>query len=1077
MNKRKAFIPITALLGALLLALVATMTPFVAERDAAYAQSNPSSDANLEALSLSYNDGTVTQMTLSPTFAQATTSYTATTLVPFAATGVSVTANPNHAMGEVVGHPDTNATDSDAVTWVETLGGGGTKTTIDVTVRAQNGSTKTYYVTVYRKRHEESKENKLSALSLGTGAWTPGFSPTQTSYDVRVASDVGSVTVSYTPSDNAGGVSVAITPSNGPTVDSNNPMKFTLEAAGNEGTLTLVVTPEAGAGDANVNQKTYILNVYRMNTNPMDNANLTDITVNDGNNDVALSPAFAAATTSYTAKVANGIEQVTVTAPKDVSAKVEISPSDADGSAANHQVNLTAGASKTVTIKVTAEDTSITKTYTVKVYRERATRSAVKTLSALSLSKGALDPGFSSTVYAYDARVKSATDKVTVSYTPTDNAGGVSVVITGGTNVAGNTVTLNAVGTDTAITVAVTPEDGTTAQEYVITVYRDRASVLAQANIDSIIVRDNGTAVQDNLSPSFASGTTEYHLIVDNSDSMMEFVPTLTDATGASFVITPADADTTQTEHQVAVTAGQITTVKITVTAEDRSVTKTYTFNVYRKRAAASISDDATLSALSLSAGTLSPAFSTSNVNYTARVGNSVDSVTVSATPTDNAGGVLIAVGTPTACNDTISIATSTPKVSLTAGDEEEICVLVTAEDGAKKKAYSVKAYRERLNPSEDADLTTFSIAETTNSLTDIDLATTGNQTSISLLANKSPDVPYRVREVTVTVTKADDGAMTTVTPADSNAAKDGHQVALTEGAVTEIAVSVQAEDTTVDPKEYSAKVYRRHATSRLSKDATLKSLMLSDVVLTPEFDPATTEYTGAAAFSTKQTTVTAMPNDIGARIPTTGGIVPADADPASASPGHQVALHAAGGEYTVTVTVRPESNVYATTNVAANDKTYTIKITREATASDDAKLSSLSVMDGANDVAMTPAFDADTMSYTATVGSDVESVNVSAEGHVGATITGDTGDQSLMIGANTLSVMVKSEDESATETYTITVTREELTDEKRLLRDHDADGDGSISATELSAAIGDYLAGDLPASDLSILITLFLQG
>ena len=37
MNK-KAFIPISALLGALLLALVAAMTPFVAERNVAHAQ-------------------------------------------------------------------------------------------------------------------------------------------------------------------------------------------------------------------------------------------------------------------------------------------------------------------------------------------------------------------------------------------------------------------------------------------------------------------------------------------------------------------------------------------------------------------------------------------------------------------------------------------------------------------------------------------------------------------------------------------------------------------------------------------------------------------------------------------------------------------------------------------------------------------------------------------------------------------------------------------------------------------------------------------------------------------------------
>ena len=47
---RKAFIPISALLGALLLALVAAMTPFVADPERAYAQSQ-SQDTTLYSLS------------------------------------------------------------------------------------------------------------------------------------------------------------------------------------------------------------------------------------------------------------------------------------------------------------------------------------------------------------------------------------------------------------------------------------------------------------------------------------------------------------------------------------------------------------------------------------------------------------------------------------------------------------------------------------------------------------------------------------------------------------------------------------------------------------------------------------------------------------------------------------------------------------------------------------------------------------------------------------------------------------------------------------------------------------------
>ena len=127
-----------------------------------------------------------------------------------------------------------------------------------------------------------------------------------------------------------------------------------------------------------------------------------------------------------------------------------------------------------------------------------------------------------------------------------------------------------------------------------------------------------------------------------------------------------------------------------------------------------------------------------------------------------------------------------------------------------------------------------------------------------------------------------------------------------------------------MDPKIYSTSVYRMNASTRISKDATLKSLSLSGVVLTPAFDSATTTYTAAAPFSAKQTTVTAMANHAGARNGVK--ILPNDADTADSAPGHQVNLTAPGGEYTITVEVTPEAGV-GTNNV----ETYTIMVTRSA--------------------------------------------------------------------------------------------------------------------------------------------------
>ena len=75
------------------------------------------------------------------------------------------------------------------------------------------------------------------------------------------------------------------------------------------------------------------------------------------------------------------------------------------------------------------------------------------------------------------------------------------------------------------------------------------------------------------------------------------------------------------------------TTITITVTAEDRRATDT-TWSMCTASARNLESEDATLSALSLSDGTLSPAFMSDRIEYTARVGNDVDKVTVSYTPT-----------------------------------------------------------------------------------------------------------------------------------------------------------------------------------------------------------------------------------------------------------------------------------------------------------------------------------------------------------------------------------------------------------------------------------------------------------
>ena len=113
-------------------------------------------------------------------------------------------------------------------------------------------------------------------------------------------------------------------------------------------------------------------------------------------------------------------------------------------------------------------------------------------------------------------------------------------------------------------------------------------------------------------------------------------------------------------------------------------------------------STDATLSALSLSDGALNPAFSSADTMYTANVGVDTDTITVTATAKDaDADTVVI---TP-ADADTVKAG---HQVALEIGDDNEITVAVTAEDGTTTKRYHVTVTRSdgHIAPSAPLSLT-----------------------------------------------------------------------------------------------------------------------------------------------------------------------------------------------------------------------------------------------------------------------------------------------------------------------------------------------------------------------------------
>ena len=135
---------------------------------------------------------------------------------------------------------------------------------------------------------------------------------------------------------------------------------------------------------------------------------------------------------------------------------------------------------------------------------------------------------------------------------------------------------------------------------------------------------------------------------------------------------------------------------------------------------ATALSTDATLSGLSLGTGvTLSPAFASGTVTYTASVANSVDKVTVTPTTNHASATVEILDKDDNELNDADDVEDDF-QVALSVGDTV-IKVKVTAEDGTSTQTYTVTVTRDD-----------FPADTTTTGKVDVGGSVTGNITSAS---------------------------------------------------------------------------------------------------------------------------------------------------------------------------------------------------------------------------------------------------------------------------------------------------------------------------------------------------------
>ncbi|SEG73884.1 cadherin-like beta sandwich domain-containing protein [Paenibacillus sp. UNC499MF] len=488
-----------------------------------------SSNADLSSLALSAG-------TLDPAFAAGTTAYTANVANAVNTLDVTPATADSTASIEVNGTPVTSGTAS-----AVTLNVG--SNTVKVQVTAQDGTVKTYTVTITRAA---SGNADLSGISLSEGTLTPVFDPAELAYTAAVPNASAGIDITAVTADGTASLTV-----NGDAAASGTPKAISLNVGANP--ITIV----AKAADNTV--KTYTVTVTRAASS---NADLGALTLSKG----ALTPAFAAGTKLYTVTVASDVYDLDLTAQlADLTATMTIGGNPASsGQAVN--IPLNTGANP-VTIVVTAQD-GTTKTYTVTINRA-ALPSSNALLSGLTISSGTLSPVFAGTQTSYTADVTHDISEVTVTPAAADSTASVSVnghIVTAGSS----ELVPVATGTNT-ITIVVTAQDGTK-NSYVILVTR---AVPPSGNADlSGLTVSAGT-----LTPVFAPAVTAYAAAVKNSVAEVTVTPTAADSNASVTVngtVVPAGSG-----RQITLSVGA-NPVTIIVTAQNGTA-KTYTVTFTRE--------------------------------------------------------------------------------------------------------------------------------------------------------------------------------------------------------------------------------------------------------------------------------------------------------------------------------------------------------------------------------------------------------------------------------------------------------------------------------------------------------------
>lgn len=408
------------------------------------------------------------------------------------------------------------------------------------------------------------------------------------------------------------------------------------------------------------------------------NAKLSGLTLSAG----TLVPPFASDTLEYVDTIDHALDSVTVIpVAEEPSAVVTVNGDTVAAGSGGSFDNLQVGPN-TITVRVIAPDGTTERTYTVTIYRKPDENTE---LSLLEVSAGTLTPSFSPGGFEYRDTVADTVDSISVKVRA---ANGACKLYLNGTELQPDVMSANVhlpVAELCTLIVRSTLPDGTNEKTYRVVAFRMASAESKLARLSS----DPADSIE--LQPAFEDTVYSYYDSVPYERAAVTVIaepkhPRATvivngDTVDDQFAVGPVSLSTGDNQ------------ITVKVHAEDGITASTYTLLIYR-----AYSDDPILSGLSVSPGTLAPAFRDSAYLYTIEFAYGTSSFTV--TPIARNAAATITVSAPSLVETTVLSGNASPPIALTAGQWDTVIIVVTAEDGVTQKTYRIAVTVQSAPPS-----------------------------------------------------------------------------------------------------------------------------------------------------------------------------------------------------------------------------------------------------------------------------------------------------------------------------------------------------------------------------------------